>query len=273
MNKKGHKKVKRRKLRIKVVLKTLLFLAIAGALYFYISNLNTKNILITGTNNIKDVEIIEIANLQDYPKIYRLNINKIEKQIKKLPLVKNVEVTRNPLGKLTINVEENDILFFYKYNQKFISSNKKELEENDNYLGYPTLINFTPDTSFNELVKGLAKIDNNIIKMINEIEYTPYKNSEGQSIEDSSAYKNARFTLYMNDSNTVIIDTVNIKRLQNYAKIYTSLNMDTTKGVLELDTINDKTEDKEETILFRSYESIAKQEAEKAAKEEEKKEE
>lgn len=272
MNKKGHKKVKRR-LRIKVVLKALLFLVILGALYFYIINLETKNIYITGTTNIKDVEIIEISNLQDYPKLYKLNLNKIEKQIKKLPLVKDVEVKRNPLGKLTINVEENDILFFYKYNQKFISSNKKELEENDNYLGYPTLINFTPDTSFNELVKGLAKIDNNIIKMINEIEYTPYKNSEGQSIEDSSAYKNARFTLYMNDSNTVIIDTVNIKRLQNYPKIYTSLNMDTTKGVLELDTINDKTEDKEETILFRSYESIAKQEAEKAAKEEEKKEE
>ena len=259
MNKKGHKKIKKRRLKIKVVLKTLLFLAIVGALYFYITNLDTKNIYITGTTNIKDVEIIEISNIQDYPKIYKLNLNKIEKQIKKLPLVKNVEVTRNPLGKLTINVEENDILFFYKYNKKFITSDKKELEENDNYLGYPTLINFTPDTSFNELVKGLAKIDNNIIKMINEIEYTPYKN--------------ARFTLYMNDSNTVIIDTVNIKRLQNYPKIYTSLNMDTTKGVLELDTINDKTEDKEETILFRSYESIAKQEAEKAAKEAEKKEE
>ena len=43
MNKKGHKKIKKRRLRIKVVLKTLLFLAIVGALYFYITNLDTKN--------------------------------------------------------------------------------------------------------------------------------------------------------------------------------------------------------------------------------------
>ena len=39
-----------------------------------------------------------------------------------------------------------------------------------------------------------------------------------------------------------------------------------------LDTINDKTEDKEETVLFRSYESIAATQAEKEAKEAEEKE-
>jgi hypothetical protein len=77
----------------------------------------------------------------------------------------------------------------------------------------------------------------------------------------------------MNDSNTVIIDTVNIKRLNNYPKIYTSLNMDVTKGILELDTINDKTEEDGETILFRSYEAVAASEAAKAAKEAQNKEE
>ena len=112
-----------------------------------------------------------------------------------------------------------------------------------------------------------------IIKMINELEYTPYKNSNGQVIEESALYTNARFTLYMNDSNTVIIDTVNIKRLNNYPKIYTSLNMDVTKGILELDTINDKTEEDGETILFRSYEAVAASEAAKAAKEAQNKEE
>ena len=272
MNKKG-RKIKKRRLRIKVVLKILLFLVAIGALFVYIKELDTKNIIINGNEYIKDVEIIETANIKEYPKIYKLNLKKTENKIKQIPLVKSVEVKRNLLGKLTIEIEEKELLFYYKYNQKYIANDKTEISENNNIMGYPTLINFTPDTSFKELVKGLNKIDPNIIKMINEIEYTPYKNSEGQSIEDSSAYKNARFTLYMNDSNTVIIDTVNIKRLQNYPKIYTSLNMDTTKGVLELDTINDKTEDKEETILFRSYESIAKQEEEKAAKEEAKKEE
>ena len=106
--------------------------------------------------------------------------------------------------------------------------------------------------------------------MIDQIEYTPYKNSAGQIIEESSLYTNARFTLIMKDENTVIIDTVNIKRLQNYPKIFTSLKMDETKGILELDTINDKKDEDGETILFRSYESVAATEKEKAKKEAEK---
>ena len=272
MNKKGHK-IKKRKLRIKVVLKILLFLVAVGALFTYVTKLDTKNIIINGNEYIKDVEIIEAANIKNYPKIYKLNLKKTENKIKELPLIKTVDIKRDLLGRLTITVEEKEILFYYKYNQKYITDDKSEIEETNNIMGYPTLINFTPDTSFKELVKGLNKIDPNIIKMINEIEYTPYKNNEGQVIEESALYTNARFTLYMNDSNTVIIDTVNIKRLNNYTKIYTSLNMDITKGILELDTINDKTEEDGETVLFRSYEAVAASEAAKAAKEQVNKEE
>ena len=49
--------------------------------------------------------------------------------------------------------------------------------------------------------------------------------------------------------------------------------MDVKKGILELDTINDKTEEDGETILFRSYEAVAASEAAKAAKEAQNKEE
>lgn len=273
MDKKGKKKTKKRlRLRLKVVAKILLVIVVNCALFVYINNLNTKNIIIKGNTITKDVEIIEAAEIKNYPKIFKLNIKKTENKIKKLDLIENVEIKRNILGKLTIEVEENDILFYYKYNQKYVTDNKKELKDSEEIIGYPTLINFTPNTAFDELVKGLSKIDNDIIKMINEIEYTPYKNSEGQIIEESFLYANARFTLYMKDENTVIIDTVNIKRLQNYPKIFTSLKMDETKGILELDTINDKKDEDAETFLFRSYESVAASEAEKAKKEQEKQE-
>ena len=80
--------------------------------------------------------------------------------------------------------------------------------------------------------------------MINEIEYNPYKNADGTIID------NNRFTLKMNDQNTVIIDTVNIKNLNLYNTIYASLGMDTSKGILYLDTIT------EDNIYFKSYETI-----------------
>ena len=274
MDKKGKKKTKKRlKLRMKVVGKILLVILVICALFAYINNLDTKNIVIKGNTNIKDVEIIETADIKNYPKIFKLNIKKTENKIKKIDLVENVKIKRNLLGKLTIEIEENDILFYYKYNQKYITDNKKELKDNKEIIGYPTLINFTPNTAFDELVKGLSKIDNNIIKMIDEIEYTPYKNGDAEVIEESFLYTNARFTLHMKDENTVIIDTVNIKRLQNYPKIFTSLKMDETKGILELDTISDKKDEDVETYFFRSYESVAAAEKEKAKKEEEKKKE
>lgn len=273
MKKKGQKKTKKRlKLRLNVVFKILLFLVISFCLFLYINNLNIKNIYIEGNNIVKDIEIIEKAQIENYPKLYKLNLKKMKNKVKEIPLIKDVKIKRNPLGKITFEIIEKEILFYYKYNEKYITSDKTEIEDNNLILGYPTLINFTPDTAFAELAKGLSKIDQNIIKMINEIEYSPYKKSDGTLLDETNTYTNARFTLYMSDDNKVIIDTVNIKRLSNYPKIYASLNMDTTKGTLNLDIINDKEDENEETIFFKSFETEQKELEEKLAKEKEEQE-
>ena len=153
-------------------------------------------------------------------------------------------------------MEEEKILFYYKYSNKVVTSKGNLIVDDNEYQGIPTLINFTPDTIFEELVKGLNKIDPDIITMIDSIEYTPFKSSEGKVIDDT------QFKLIMNDLNTVIIDTENIKRLNQYNDIYASLNMDVTKGILYLDTIT------EENILFESYDSINKTNQEEQPQEE-----
>lgn len=260
MVKKGQQKKKKRlKLRIKVVAKLLLFVALIVFSINYINNLHIKNIQIKGNTNIKDVEIIEKANIEDYPLIYKLNLSKIKKNIKTLPLVEEVKIRRNLFGKITIEIKESKILFFYKYNNKYITTTNNSIEDNS-YYGYPSLVNFTPDTIFDSLVKGLNKIDYNIVRMINEIEYTPYKSKDGVIIDDKL------FTLTMNDGNTVMIDTVNIKNLNKYTTIYASLGMDKTKGIVYLDTIID------ERMLFKSYDTI-KEETKEVEKKEDKKEE
>ena len=81
--------------------------------------------------------------------------------------------------------------------------------------------------------------------MINEIEYTPYKSADGTIID------NNHFTLKMNDTNTVMIDTVNIKNLNKYQTIIASPDMDSKHGIIYLDTIND------DRIYIKSYETIA----------------
>ncbi len=257
MNKKEPKKNKKKlRLKIDVLIKCLLFLLLIGFFAYYMLSLNVQNIKITGNTNIKDVDIIEKANIKDYPNIYRLNIKKIKEDIKTIPLVKDVKIKRNVFGKITIDITEDKILFFYKYNNKYITSSGESIPDSNEYFGYPTLINFTPDTIFESFVDGLNKVDYNIIKMINEIEYSPYKSSEGIIID------NNHFTLKMNDTNTVMIDTVNIKNLNKYQTIIASPDMDKSHGIIYLDTIND------DRIYIKSYETIAKEEQEALAKKE-----
>jgi len=257
MNKKGQVKKKKRKLKVKVLLKIAIVLLLIGLITLYIYNLRVKNIYIVGNDAVKDSEIIRAAGLKDYPKMINIKPKKVKKAINEIPLIDSVKIKRNIFGKITIEVEESKIFFYYKYDNKYVTSSGEEIDAKNEYIGYPTLINFTPDTVFEELIKGFNKVDYNIIGMINEIEYNPYKTSEGTVIDET------RFNLKMNDGNTVIIDTVNIRNLDMYPTIYTSLELDVNKGTLYLDTIS------KDTVNFRSYEA---EEAEKKLKEEKQKE-
>ena len=258
MKKKGQKK--KLKASAKVLLRLLLVVLVFIIALFYLLNIDTKNIVIEGNENIRDVEIIRTAGLKDYPKIYRLRPKKMKKELMNIPLIEDVKIKRNIFGKITIKVKETKILLFYKYDNKFISESGKRIDNSDEFFGYPTLINFTPDTIFEGLITGLNKVDYKIIKMINEIEYSPYKGQNGTTID------NNRFILKMNDGNTVYIDIPNIKNLNKYTTIIATPDMEKTKGVVYLDTMNKQ-------IVFRSYDAIKKEEENKASKTEEGKEE
>ncbi len=256
------KKKKRLKLNYKGIFKLIISILFLVLLILYFVKLRIKNIYVEGTTNIKDVEIIEAAGIKEYPAIFKLNISKIKKNILNIPLVEDVKIKRNIFGKITFIIKEEKVLFYYNQERKYITSTGKRVENSLNYKGCPTLINQTPKKIINKLVKGFNKVDDNIIKTINTIEYNPYRDSNGNIIDET------RFKLTMNDYNTVMIDTVNIRKLNNYFDIYVSLNMQQTKGLLYLDTITD------DNILFESYTSIEqarveKEQAEKTAEQNE----
>ena len=237
MEKKGKKKLRS---SVKFVIRLLLFITILSLCTYFVLNLRIKNIYIEGNSSVSDVEIINAAGIKNYPKIYRLHKKELIDNISSIPLIKEVKIKRNILGKLTIIVKEEKLLFYYKYNDKYITNNGTLLDDN-NYFGYPILINFTPDTIMNKLLEAFDKIDYDIIRMINLIEYTPYKSQDGEIFDDG------RFTLFMNDGNTIIIDLVNIKKLNEYMKYFASLGLDERSGYLYLDTIT------EDNIYFRVY--------------------
>ena len=250
---------KKKKRRMKLKKKNVIILSIVTllllALIFYISSINISQIQISGTTLISDTEVIEAAKIKDYPKLFSVSSSTIANRVKTLDLVSNCKVRKNLYGKVTIEIDEAKVLFYNKANNKVVLSNEKEAE-NKNYLGIPTLLNYVPSDIYSSLIKGLSLVDTNIINIISEIEYSPTKTSTGEIID------NERFLFKMNDSNTVQVNIVNIKKLNKYLEIIaSSISQSSEKyGILYLDSANDAT-------LFKSYEAIEKEAAELAKKE------
>lgn len=239
-------KTKKRKLNIRGVLVILLIIYLIGTFLYYLINLPIKNIEINGTSLISDVEIIEAAKIKDYPAIFKLNTGKIKKNLKNIDLVNDVKIKRSITGKFTIEVTESKILFLNRNSEKLVLADGREIANKEKYKGYPILVNYVPDTILKEFVEKLAKIDDNIISLIGEIEYSPEK------LEDMILNEN-RFLLRMNDTNTVYVDTINLNKLNDYPSYYATIDSG-VKGIFYLDSNRG-------AVSFKSYEDIEKESA------------
>ncbi len=228
-NQKNHSKKVKRHIKWKsffLFLFLLLFFLFGG---YYIMHLRISRIVITGTNLLRDKDVIEVAGIKDYPKMTKYSIRTLEKAISSLDLVSNVHVKKSILGKLTIQIDEAKVLFFNRNISAYVLSNGKETVEGD-FVGIPFLVNYVPDSIYERLIKDFSKINPEAIAMISEIEYAQSKS--GEIVIDDT-----RFLLRMNDGNQVFINLINIDRMNMYGLIYTGL---TEKGVLELDSDNDR---------------------------------
>ena len=242
------KKKKRRLNKKRFAIFILIIISIILCIY-YLLNIRVTNIKILGTKNISDNEIIEITNLKNYPKLFSIPIFKLENDIKKIDLVNKVKVSKNLYGRVTITIDEAKILFYNKSIDKLVLSNHKEVDKK-NYLGVASLINYVPSDIYNELIDGLSKIDDDILNMISEIEYSPSKTASGETIDDY------RFMLRMNDTNTVYMNTINIKKLNKYLEITSTIlnTNEESSGILYLDSSI------EDSFSFKSYQSIIREE-------------
>lgn len=224
------KKVIRRKIKWKVLLKFLFLLFLIGLIFWYLFNLKTKHIIITGNNYITDNEIITTIGFKDYPYLFRVSNKEIKEKLSLIPMLNKVEVNKSIFGTLSITVEETSPLFFNRNNNTLVLANGKEI--NSLVLnGVPTLINYVPDTLYSRLITNLSKIDQNVINLISEIEYQPWKNNDVMIDE-------TRFFLRMTDGNSVYINLINIGKLNNYIEIFASL--EGKQGILYLDSSSDK---------------------------------
>ena len=220
------KNKKKKKLNIiKLLVFILIFYIIIYSIYS-LFNMKIRNIVIKGNTYLKDYEIIEQANIKDYPPMLTLNKNKTINKLKKLDLISDATIKKSFDFTLTIEVVEKKIILEYDNNYYLSDGSKIK----GSYLGTPTLVNYVPEGTLKKFLNEMGKLDYDIINSISEIEYSPTKNSDGNITDEDI------FIFKMNDGMIVYISTDKIDIMNKYQKIYASLG--DKKGILHLDKGN-----------------------------------
>ena len=220
------KNKKKKKLNIiKLLVFILIFYIIIYSIYSLL-NMKIRNIVIKGNTYLKDYEIIEQANIKDYPPMLTLNKNKTINKLKELDLISDATIKKSFDFTLTIEVVEKKIILEYD-NNYYLSDGCKI---KGSYLGTPTLVNYVPEGTLKKFLNEMGKLDYDIINSISEIEYSPTKNSDGNITDEDI------FIFKMNDGMIVYISTDKLDIMNKYQKIYASLG--DKKGILHLDKGN-----------------------------------
>lgn len=215
---------KKKKNKKKIILKILIIIIILGSLTFYFKNMKIKNIYVTGNNNLKDQEIIELAGINNYPNLFQISSRKIEKKIKLNPLIDSVKVKKTFLGKITINIKEYNLLLKNEIDNTIYLDNGQKITNDINIIGLPTLTNDVDKDILNNFLKKLNTINKDILSKISEITYSP------------NEYDKDLFLFLMNDGNYVYITTTRLDNINKYENVL--LELEGKKGIIYLDSGN-----------------------------------
>ena len=217
------KKAKKKRIKLKSVLIFFLVIGIIASMVFLYRLLPIKNIYVIGNNILNEQEIIDEAGIGDYPKIYEVSKEKIKNSLLKNELINNVGVSITILGKVTIEVDENVILY-QNSSGEYTMSNGKNVVLKNAVLEVPTLINDIDDDVKEKFIDKFLLVDKSIMLKISEIEYA------------KTELDAERFLFYMNDGNYVYVTLSKMSLINSYNEIYPTLG--DKKGILYLDSGN-----------------------------------
>lgn len=217
------KLVKRKKFK---VFHFLIFLFIIGILVFLIYlllNSKIRNINIYGNKYLSDEEILEQAELTDYPAFFRTFSYQIKQKLQKLPIVKTVTIKKGFFHVFNIYVDEYPILLKNGTTNQYILASGEELELTGEYR-VPKLLNTVSKEKYDDFIEEVTNIKASILGEISEMKYVP------------NEYDKDRFLLYMNDGNSVYLTLTKFEMINYYHKVLPQL--EGRKGILYLDSGN-----------------------------------
>ena len=216
--------MRRKKNKKKKILKVLIILLIIGGIVSYVFLMRVKNIYVSGNILLTDQEIIELAGLENYPKLFKTSSYSMENKIKVNSYIEDVKVSKDIFGSITIKVKEYNLLLKNELDNTMYLSNLKTLPSDNNVVGIPTLINSVDKKILESFLKKLDTIDRTILSQISEVKYEP------------NQYDKDLFLFYMTDGNYVYITTTRLNNINKYDEALKVL--EGKKGILYLDSGN-----------------------------------
>ncbi len=212
-------KVKKRKINVKKIIILVLFICLFYLLFCLAKKIPLKNIYIIDNSILSDKEIIELANISDYPPYIEISKREITSKLKKNAYIKEIKIEKKFFNKIYIYITENKVLCMH--DDKIILESGDEVYNNYNITQVPILLSDISSV-YENFVNKMSLVDNSILTKISEITYVP--NEVDQE----------RFTFKMNDGNLVYITLSKITKINRYNSIYSE--MEGQNGIIYLDS-------------------------------------
>lgn len=207
----------------------ILLLAVISVLSVYLisSWSAVKEIEVNGNVNLEKEEILERSGIKEGNKMYLLQTNKAEENIKVLPIVEKINVEREWPNKVVIDVEEYEIVGFVESHRNYypVLENKRVLRGFNMAPENAPIIHFFEGKEFDGLVDSLNDVNPEILRTISEIYYRPHDES----------YK--RIQVLMNNGQEIIADYTTFGKKINYFEGMSNAIGDKS-GVIDLEVSN-----------------------------------
>ena len=206
------KKKTRKVLNIPRIIVFLLFIYIIISLGMYVYKEKVHHYEISGLSYYKEVDILRMLHLEDYPSFLSLNKNDLKNTLENDPLISKATISYGWNFTLKIDIEENSPILVIKSSNNVVLKDGNQIPYDESYGALPMLLNKTPTESLVLLVENLSNVDKGILYMISEITYAPYNSSK-------TILDNNRFLLSMSDKNQVYINAKNCSWLNEYLNV------------------------------------------------------
>lgn len=208
------KQARKQKANRRLVFYLSIFLILISIIIYLQSPLsNVREVKVSGNTIFSEQTIIETTKITEDTNIWTVSSKKLNKELKKSPIIKSVNVKRKLPSTILIDVTEYKVVGYVssKKNMDAVLENGSVVgNEGDpfNFSNAPTLHNFKDKDKLIRMAGELDELPSYIFNLISEVYFKPTKNND---------YK---IEMYMVDG--YVVDT-SIREFSNNMKVYPSI--------------------------------------------------